>query len=137
MCTFEQCYSTTECRKKRRKDVLHCERCKRQPSVLRDGGDRRTPGEVMRDGARCITSCGVVFDGARRITSLAAVLHSFRRHIRPEGGTRLWAAAQWLLGKLVYFTMEVKSYEVAQRYASTGVENRGKIAFEFPLRSVL
>ena len=41
------------------------------------------------------------------------------------------------LDKLVSFTMEVKSYEVTQRYASTGVENRGIIAFEFPIRRVL
>jgi len=66
--------------------------------MMLDGGDRVTPGKVMLDGVRCITPCGVVLDSARRITSLEAVLHSFRRHIRPEGGTRRWAAAQWLLG---------------------------------------
>lgn len=38
ICTFEQWYYTVECRKKLRKDVLHCERRKRQPEVILDGG---------------------------------------------------------------------------------------------------
>ena len=34
-------------------------------------------------------------------------------------------------------TMEVKSYEVAQRYASPGIENHGERAFAFLIGRVL